>query len=152
MKRTNKATTTTMVRRASAALLAVCITALHLVMPVKAATAFTTKYASGYYPDTNPLNPTKYYFCELGGTNESAYADMNDGSSTQPIRILSYYLYTNDPGSPVVAVLRDETAYSHVSTSYALSGLNSYSLGYRITGVLADYYVKTHVVASLDLN
>ena len=69
MKRTNKATTTTMVRRASAALLAVCITTLYLALPVKAATRPMVT-ADGYYPGTG-ANPQRYYYCAISGTDTS---------------------------------------------------------------------------------
>ena len=74
MNKTNKATTTTMVRRASAALLAVCITALHLVMPVKAATRPMVT-ADGYYPGTG-ANPQRYYYCAISGTDTSFTSEM----------------------------------------------------------------------------
>ena len=151
MKRTNKATTTTMVRRASAALLAVCITALHLVMPVKAATAFTTQQAVGYYPDVLPYALDREYQCFLVGTDQTMFADMTYGRDTYELNIVAVFYAEN-------TALQTQQAFAQGVTGYGSTGLSKsivpadYAGGWRFICGDASYNIRTVEVAVLSVN
>ncbi len=151
MKRTNKATTTTMVRRASAALLAVCITALYLALPVKAATAFTTQQVIGYYPDVLPYSPIREYQCALGGTDQTMFADMTYGRDTYELNIVAVFYAEN-------TALQTQQAFAQGIVGYGSTGFSKsivpadYAGGWRFTCGDASYSIRTTEVAILSVN
>ena len=151
MKRANKTTTITMVRRASAALLAVCITALHLVMPVKAATTFTTQQAVGYYPDVLPYALVREYQCFLGGTDETMFADMTYGRDTYELNIVAVFYAEN-------TALQTQQAFAQGVTGYGSTGFSKsivpadYAGGWRFICGDASYSIRTTEVAILSVN
>ena len=151
MKRTNKTTTITMVRRASAALLAVCITALHLVMPVKAATAFTTQQAVGYYPDVLPYALVREYQCFLGGTDETMFADMTYGRDTYELNIVAVFYAENTVSHVQQAFAQGVTGYGSTGFSKSIVPAD-YAGGWRFICGDASYNIRTVEVAVLSVN
>ena len=150
MNKTNKATTTTMVRRASAALLAVCITALYLAMPVKAATAFATVSAGGQYPNTTPESPLKEYNASIYGTDESLTTDMSYGSVQTLIRMDGAFVAKNIYTLSITRFDLNVTGNDSIGYNEAITS-QSIALGWRFHHADSDYYVSAHKVTELHL-
>ncbi len=150
MNKTNKATTTTMVRRASAALLAVCIATVHLAMPVKAATAFTTQQITGYYPDVLPYSPIREYTCRLGGTDQSMFADMSFGNSAVNISLSGVFYVVNPNTGSTVSYLANASGSSSIGKSHSIPDI-TYAEGWRYVSGMSDYYIRANIIASLSV-
>ena len=150
MNKTNKATTTTMARRVSAALLAVCIATVHLAMPVKAATAFTTVSAGGQYPNTMPESPSKEYNASIHGTDESLTSDMSYGSVQTLIRMDGAFVARNIYTLSITEFTFNVTGNGSIGYNEAITS-QSIAYGWRFHHADSDYYVSAHKVTTLHL-
>ena len=147
MNKTNK---TTMASRIFASLLAVCIAALYLAMPVKAATAFTTVSAGGQYPSTTPESPSKEYNASIYGTDESLTSDMSYGSVQTLIRMDGAFVARNIYTLSITEFTFNVTGNGSIGYNEAITS-QSIAYGWRFHHADSDYYVSAHKVTTLHL-
>ncbi len=136
-----------MVRRIFASLLAVCITALYLAMPVKAATRPMVT-ADGYYPGTG-ANPQRYYYCAISGTDTSFTSEMYYALDGHKVRILTKPVIWNVSTGQIEEPEDDRNDFN--SVSYSASMPSSYGSGSFYMDVMSKYYLNlTTYIAKLN--
>ncbi|MBQ7145783.1 MAG: hypothetical protein IJR95_03340 [Lachnospiraceae bacterium] len=128
------------IKKLLASILAVILIITALPGTALAASNFTPKWASGYYP-TGGNTPLKYYSCYLGGNSNSITADMSYGDSSKTLRVdMTAHFYAFNT---LIPMHNYNTGFGTAIVNFTL--INDY----YFTSAMSYYRIRTNLIANL---